>query len=168
MARYTVLNAVRAGLAVHPRNWRWCSYNATVGIAKPIACLKPDLILGVFSNDLTRARKQYRLFVTSGMDDPSPFNEIKEGIILGSPQFVNFIWGKTCGVESVKEVSRSERVVGRPMLEELFEDIGNMDKEQRNKTIVFARYRCGYLITEIARHLSLDSSTVGKIIKNVR
>ena len=63
----------------------------------------------------------------------------------------------------MKEISRSQRVVGRPTLEELFDGIS--DLRQRDNTIVFARNRCGYLIAEIARHLGLDSSTVGKIIK---
>ena len=33
----------------------------------------------------------------------------------------------------------------------------------RIEAIVFARYRCGYLTSEIARHVGLERSVVGKI-----
>jgi putative transposase len=35
LARYIVLNPVRAGLCAHPREWRWSSYRAAVGVIKP-------------------------------------------------------------------------------------------------------------------------------------
>jgi hypothetical protein len=32
VVRYALLNPVRAGLCRHPREWRWSSYGATVGL----------------------------------------------------------------------------------------------------------------------------------------
>jgi REP-associated tyrosine transposase len=32
LVRYVLLNPVRAGLCRHPREWRWSSYGATVGV----------------------------------------------------------------------------------------------------------------------------------------
>jgi DNA-binding NarL/FixJ family response regulator len=63
----------------------------------------------------------------------------------------------------VLEYPREQRIVGRPTIEEIFADVESM--EGRNKAIVFARLRCGYLNTEIARHLNLSNSTVGKIVR---
>jgi len=37
--RYVVLNPVRAGLCAHPREWRWSSYGATVGVRRKPAFL---------------------------------------------------------------------------------------------------------------------------------
>jgi REP element-mobilizing transposase RayT len=35
LARYIVLNPVRAGLCAHPREWKWSSYPAAVGAVRP-------------------------------------------------------------------------------------------------------------------------------------
>jgi len=61
----------------------------------------------------------------------------------------------------MKDIPRTERVVGRPTLDELFDGVENL--EERNATIQLARNRCRYLISEISNHLNLDPSTVGKI-----
>ena len=37
LARYIVLNPVRAKLVRHPRAWRWSSYRATAGEEEPPA-----------------------------------------------------------------------------------------------------------------------------------
>ena len=66
----------------------------------------------------------------------------------------------------MKETPRSQRVVGRPALEDIFER--DMTKEERDKAMYFARVRCGYLTTEIAEHVGIDRSTVGKICKRIK
>jgi putative transposase len=40
--RYIVLNPVRAGLCRHPREWRWSSYRATIGVEPAPPFLKLD------------------------------------------------------------------------------------------------------------------------------
>ena len=59
--------------------------------------------------------------------------------------------------------SRSERIVGRPTLKDLF--AGTKDRQERDAAIITANRRCGYLMTEIAEHLDMDPSTVGKIAR---
>ncbi|MFH1142544.1 MAG: transposase [Candidatus Uhrbacteria bacterium] len=162
VARYTVLNPVRAGLVRHPRDWRWCSYNETIGNSKAIL-IKPEPLLEIFGDDLVGATEEYKIFVEEGVDEKSPFEEIDEGVILGSPQFVSLVQEKTQSKEKIKEIPRSERIVGRPTFSDLFDEIENV--KDRNNAIIFARNRCGYLIAEIARHLDIDPSTAGKIVK---
>jgi len=93
----------------------------------------------------------------------SPFDEVQEGVLLGSPQFMSWVWEKTIGVDKIKAIPRSERIVGRPTLADLFGDVKN--RKERDVAIILASRRCGYLITEIASHLGMDSSTVGKIAR---
>ena len=82
-----------------------------------------------------------------------------------SPQFVHWIWQtQSNGSEDIKEIPRDQRVVGRPTLKEIFDE--KMTRDERNAAINFAKIRCGYLITEIARQIGLDPSTVGKMIKS--
>ena len=68
LARYVVLNPVRAGLCAHPAEWRWSSYRATAGLAPAPPFLTTSWLLGQFGRDDTRARAGYRAFV----DDAPP------------------------------------------------------------------------------------------------
>lgn len=45
LARYVVLNPVRAKLVRHPRQWHWSSYRATAGEVHPSDFLTVDWIL---------------------------------------------------------------------------------------------------------------------------
>lgn len=162
VARYVVLNPVRAKKVDHPRQWRWSSYRATAGMVKTPMWLKVDWILGQFSTNRKNAVQQYRRFIAAGFGRIPTLKEGKEDAILGDQRFVDFIWERTKGSEKIKEIPRSERIVGRRTLEEIFDDIN--DLEERDKAIIFARKRCGYLNTEIASFLGIDNSTVGKIV----
>lgn len=164
VARYIVLNAVRAGLVTHPRLWKWCSYNATAGIAKTPEWLHVDWLLGNFSKKRATAQKAYREFVMAGLED-DPYEDLEHDLILGSPQFVHWIWDNhTAGSETLKEHPREQRIVGRPALAEIFFE--GMSRKKRDAAIIFARVRCGYLISEIARQIQLNASTVGKIARD--
>lgn len=161
VARYIVLNAVQAGLVTHPRLWTWCSYNASAGTAKAPRWLYVDWLLSNFSKKRATAQKAYREFVMSGLD-VDPYEDLEHNFILGSPQFVHWIWeNHTVGSEALKEHPREQRIVGRPTLDEIFAE--DMTRGERDVAIIFARLRCGYLVTEIAKQTGLDRSTVGKI-----
>lgn len=166
VARYIVLNPVRAKMVRHPRLWRWSSYRATAGEIQIPNWLSADSLLEHFCKQRSRAQKLYRDFVTDGISAPSPFDEITEGVLLGSQQFINDVWGQMDDTDTIKDIRRSERIVGRPTLKELFSLVTT--QEERDKNIVVARLQCGYLNTEIGRHLHLDGSTIGKIVKRER
>ena len=162
VARYIVLNAVKAGLVDHPSKWKWSSFKATAGLSKTPHWLSVDWLLGNFSKKRPQAQRAYREFVVEGIDAPNPYDELEHDFILGSPQFVHWIWDNhTAGSEDLKDYPRAQRIVGRPTLKDLFTP--GMTKQRRDDAIVFARVRCGYLASEIARHLGLERSVVGKI-----
>jgi len=165
VARYIVNNPVKAKMVQTPGAWKWSSYQATAGLIVSPTWLDVEWTLGLFSTDKLIARKYFQKFVEEGVDVDSPYKDLKEGIILGSPQFISWIWEKTVGSEENKEIPRTERIIGRPTLDEIFDD--TMSKEERNKAIVFARYRCGYLTTEISKKVGLDRAVVGRISRGV-
>ena len=161
VARYIVLNPVRAGMVDKPKNYKWSSYNPTAGITKTPDWLQKDWLLSNFSKNKKIAQMEYRRFVKDGFTHQNPYKDVQNSFILGSPQFVHWIWEKTNGSEEQKEFPREERIVGRPSLEEIFNHITT--KQERNEAIIFARLRCGYLTTEIGKHIGLDRAVVGRI-----
>lgn len=166
VARYIILNPVRAGLVSHPRDWKWSSYRATAGHVKHPDWLTVDWILSTFTKNRQEALKQYRMYIKEGIGGDSPFDDIKEGVILGDREFVYAIWStQTNGSEEIKEIPRSERIVGRPSLEEIFD--GTETRIDRNAAILFARERCGYSVSSIARHLGISVPAVSLISRGI-
>jgi putative transposase len=66
LARYLVLNPVRAGICGHPADWRWSSYRATAGFDEAPSFLAVDALLSTFAADAPLARERYREFVAEG------------------------------------------------------------------------------------------------------
>jgi putative transposase len=63
LARYVVLNPVRAGLCESPSEWVWSSYRATVGVDPKPDLLAPDRILEGFGGSPETARLRFAAFV---------------------------------------------------------------------------------------------------------
>lgn len=63
LARYIVLNPVRARLCDDPWEWSWSSYHALAGKAPRPRFLTTDWFLGQFAPTRDRAREAYRAFV---------------------------------------------------------------------------------------------------------
>jgi putative transposase len=74
LARYIVLNPVRAGLCSSAGDWRWSSYRATVSaLSEPP---RPSTwLLGQFGRDLERARERFAAFVMAGEAELRSYRE---------------------------------------------------------------------------------------------
>jgi putative transposase len=70
LARYVVLNPKRGGLCRHPRQWRWSSYRATVGIDAAPTFLASDDLLSHFGTTRASARKTFVAFVSDALAAP--------------------------------------------------------------------------------------------------
>jgi len=66
LARYVMLNPVRAKMVRSAKDWRWSSYQATAGQAEAPEFLTVRWILSQFEPDLARAQHAYRTFVRQG------------------------------------------------------------------------------------------------------
>ena len=66
LARYVVLNPVRAGFCAHPHEWHWSSYGVMVGAAARPSFLTVDWLLSQFGREPADARAVYTAFVTEG------------------------------------------------------------------------------------------------------
>lgn len=91
VARYIVNNPVAAKLVEHPKDWKWSSYRATAGLIQIPQWLKSHFLLSLFSKQKIEAQKLYQRFVKEGLERDSPYNNVKEGVILGSHQFIDWV-----------------------------------------------------------------------------
>ena len=163
VARYIVLNPLRARIIESPEVWKWSSYGATAGIEKPHPCITRDWILGQFNSKIDAAEKAYRRFVKDGIDKESILRDVKGQIILGEAKFTENFTEYIKGRGDITEIPKSQRYVNRPSLEEIF-DRTREDKQNRNKRIIEAVERHGYSQKEISGYLGLHYTSISRIV----
>ena len=91
LARYIVLNPVRAQMVRSAKDWPWSSYRATAGFIDSNTFrtwLTVNWILSSFSDKKSDAILLYRRFVSEGKNQPKPWYELKNQIYLGDDEFV--------------------------------------------------------------------------------
>ena len=66
LARYVVLNPVRAKMVRRVRDWKWSSYRATAGQEDPLPFLTVTWILSQFGTNPMDVVTSYRKFVREG------------------------------------------------------------------------------------------------------
>jgi len=165
LARYVVLNPVRAGMARYPRLWKWSSYRATAGETPPPGFLTTDWILSQFGRHRGRAREAYRQFVKEGYD-VTVWDELRGGVLLGTDRFVREIRPLLTDATATREVPRKQRRVARPTLAKLFAKVGR-NKATRDQAIHQAVHEHGYTLAEVAERLDLHYSTISQIATRV-
>jgi REP-associated tyrosine transposase len=104
LSRYIHLNPVRAEIVERPDEYPWSSYGCYQGKARRGRWLETDVILGLFSDQLEKARKAYVDFVTQGIGEEVP-DSIKQSVkrgILGSEAFIARIKREYLGEENRK------------------------------------------------------------------
>jgi REP element-mobilizing transposase RayT len=165
LCRYIVLNPVRAGMVKEPGKYPWSSYRATAGLGKKPDFLAVDWILEQFGADRVQARKQYRIFVKSGIDAESPWNDLKGQCLLGDDPFLEKLFPLLKDKSALQEIPRVQRFADRPALEDILHD--TEDRTQRDAAILKACNEHGYTQAQISAATGLHYSTVSKIIKKV-
>lgn len=93
LARYVVLNPVRAEIVKHPCDWNWSSYHSMIGRSPAPPWLNTDWTLGLFSSDRSEAIKRYEKFVLAGIREPSVW-EARTGDFLGGEQWIHSVLTK--------------------------------------------------------------------------
>ncbi len=165
LARYVVLNPVRAKMVRHPRQYRWSSYRAIAGEVESPGFLTVEWILSQFDRNPKRAKLAYQRFVKQGQG-VSVWDDVKGGILLGTESFVERMKPlvKEKGVDT--EISKRQRFAGRRSLEDLFADV-EADRTVRDERIHEAVMVDGYTLTTLQKHLGLHPSTLSRIVKRV-
>ncbi|RBP49921.1 transposase [Arenicella xantha] len=161
LARYIVLNPVRAHMVHAAGDWPWSSYRATSGISDAPKWLEVDWLLASFSGSKKNAIKSYRNFVMEGKGQPSPWAELRNQVYLGSSEFVTQMVALIDGDKDLSEIPSSQRRPKPRTLKQYFEQA-----QDRNHAIVTAYKSGGYTLKEIGSYFGLHYTTVSGIVKN--
>jgi len=167
LCRYVVLNPVRAGMVESPEHYIWSSYRATAGSSTCPKFLSIAWLLEQFGRRRKTAQKKYAAFVAAGMEAPSPWDELKSQVLLGSERFVTELQPCLKSTQTINEIPRTQRFVNRPRLVVLFESKDSWSREKRNEVIREAHEEHGYTLTEIGRAVGLHYTTISKIVNSV-
>ena len=166
VCRYVVLNPVRAGVVDNPKQWKWSSYRATGDGEMVHRCLTPDWILCQFGKKRGMAERKYKEFVRAGMRGESLWKGVKAQSIFGSEDFVGSLIDYVKGYEDIAEISKSQRYLSRPSLEQFLNRGAIQDKGARDERIEEAVEKYGYTQKEVSRHLGIHFTSVSRIMRN--
>jgi REP element-mobilizing transposase RayT len=161
LARYIVLNPVRAGMVRSAKDWPWSSYRATAGQCAMPTFLTVEWILATFASRKSAAVERYRQFISEGKNQASPWQFLRNQVYLGDEQFVEDLQAMIDGDKPLMEIPLSQRRPAPKSLSE-YERVGGA----RNKAIVAAYQSGGYTLKEIGEHFDLHYSTVSGIVGN--
>lgn len=158
LARYVVLNPVRAGMVSDAGDWPWSSYAMTTGRKTAHDWLETDWLLGQFGKSRRVAVAAYRDFVRAGVGQDSFWSDLRRQVFLGSEDFVVRMQ-QQLPEGDLREVPRLQRRgPGRPLSE--YAAMGDRDEAMA------AAYRSGdYTMKQIAEHFGVHYATVSRAIR---
>lgn len=159
VARYIVLNPVRAGMVRSVKDWPWSSYRSTAGLRAPPPWLQTDWILSAFGNRKGEAIARYRSFVAEGKNQPSPWEQLRNQIYLGDERFVGKLLS---GIESGKNLSEIPIAQRRKVPKSI--DYYARNYRDRDQAIVEAYQSGGYSLKVIGDYFGLHYSRVSRIV----
>ena len=165
VARYIVLNPVRAEIVRSPRDWKWSSYRATSGESQPPKFLTVEWLLAQFDERIDEAVHAYREFVKEGREVPL-WDDLHGGVLLGTEAFVQEMRPLLRDTARSQEIPRAGRMLAQPSLDELFDGTDD-DRQLRDRRIYEAHRRCGYTLFELQEYLGVHYSTISRIAKRV-
>lgn len=161
LARYIVLNPVRARMVRSAREWPWSSYRATVGQQVKPKWLNTEWLLAGFGRRKSKAIEAYKQFVSEGKNQPSPWEQLKNQIFLGNEQFVKTMQTLIDADKELSEIPVSQRRAKPKQWAYYLKKY-----KSRNEAITLAYASGGYSLKEIGDHVGLHYSTISGIIKN--
>lgn len=161
LARYVVLNPIRAQMIKNIVEWKWSSYKAMIGELPARPWLEANWILGNFSKCRNTAIKKYIDFVREGMGLPSLWGGLQNQIFLGTETFVNQKQSLINKKESLDDIPRlHKRKIPKPL------DYYKRKYKSQNKAICNAYLSGGYSLKEIGDYFHKHYSTISRIVKD--
>ncbi len=161
LARYIVLNPVRARMVRSAKEWPWSSYRATVGQQAKPSWLNTEWLLAGFGRRKSKAIDAYKRFVKEGKGQPTPWEQLRNQVFLGDETFVVAMQKLIDVDKELSEIPTSQRRA-EPRALSYYAD----KHKTRNKAIVSAYTSGGYTLKQIGEYFELHYSTVSGIIKN--
>ena len=160
LARFIVSNPVRACMVSQARDWVWSSYRATVGLTQAPEFLTTDWLLCAFGTGRREARLRFESFVADGTGQPSPWQNLRNQVYLGSDRFVETMQQQIKDRQPLEEIPAGQkRGPAHPL--SYYAD----HYPDRNRAMA-AAYRSGaYSMREIAAYFAVGRMTVSRAVK---
>ena len=163
VCRYIVLNPVRAGLASHPRDWRWSSFRATAGEGPVPGFLTVDWVRALSGATGQARADAYVRFVEAGLgQDQDALARFESGPTLGDAAFVRRLDALGHPATQCTEFPRAQRFAARPALTDLF--AGATTRAERDARTVTAVRDHGYPMKEVADFIGRHYITVSRAL----
>lgn len=160
LARYVVLNPVRAGMCNQPDDWPWSSYQAMVGQVTPPPWLQVRWLLSQFGQHPQAAAAAYIDHVRAGVGLPSVWEQLKGQLYLGDATFVEVMGKKIAArLSADAEIPRLQRRAAAPPLASF------VTMPQRDSAIVQAYATGRYSMKQIAQAFDVHYATVSRVLK---
>lgn len=164
VARYVVLNPVRAGMVRLAQDWPWSSYGAMTGQVDVPRWLTTDALLSAFGADRGAAMQAYAQFVADGVKAPPLWGRLQGQLYLGDADFVARMLAKAGQAPALQvQVPRAQRRVPPPPLADIVARHSN-----RDEAIAAAHATGHYSYTQIAKHFGLHFTTVGRVVRRAK
>jgi REP element-mobilizing transposase RayT len=159
LARYVVLNPLRAKMVKRLETWPWSSYLATCGQLAAPEWLQTDWILAQFGRQRASVIRKYIEFVHEGARLPSVWAQLQGQIYLGSEDFVKKMQAQIANAPALDEIPRAQRrALSQPLVD--FEQ-----RYQRGEAMARAYLSGQHTLAAIARHFGVHYSTVSRVVK---
>ncbi|MFZ6642196.1 REP-associated tyrosine transposase [Undibacterium sp. TC4M20W] len=159
LARYVVLNPVRAGMVDLPEDWPWSSYDYCMHDKHAPEWLDTDWLLGQFGSSRKRARVAYAKFVLEGVGLPSPLLATRHQLLLGDDEFVEK-YQHQLRPEDLREVSLAHRrSIALPLATYQQQYIN------RDEAMYRAYHSGAYTMAEIAEFFTVHYMTVSRAVR---
>lgn len=160
LARYIVLNPVRAQMVRHSKDWPWSSYRATAGYGTAEPCLTTDWLLAGFAKTKRTAQERYREFVQAGKGLPSPWAQLKNQIYLGDDAFVEDAQCKLDPEQSLKDIPKKQKQAPVKPL-----DWFESHYRSRDESMALAYLSGHYTLEAVGEHFGVSYATVSRAVK---
>jgi putative transposase len=162
LARYIVLNPVRAAIVKHPRQWAWSSYGAMIGESPAPAWLATDELLAEFGKQRAITRRKYQEFIADGMGAESIWKDLQGQIYLGNDNFVEQMQGKLGDRDENVNIPKVQQRGAAPKLSTLRRQYKTRDDG------ILAAYETGaYSYQQIAKEFGVHFTTVGRVVRQL-
>ena len=159
LARYVVLNPLRAKMVRRLEQWPWSSYPATCGQTATPDWLQTDFVLSQFASQRARAVAKYIAFVHEGAKLPSVWSRLQGQVYLGSDAFVKKMQSLMDKKPTLTEIPRAQR---RALTRALSDYAG---AHPRDKAIARAYLSGQHTMAAIADHFGIHYTTVSRLVK---
>lgn len=164
LARYVVLNPVRAGMVADTGDWPWSSYHAMLGHEPSPDWLETDWLLSQFGKRRADAVQRYVDFVRAGVGLPSVWESLRGQVFLGSDDFVQQMQARIDQGSPLREVPQLQRrpLTALPARELKAGESSNT--AHRDRQLARAYLAGGRSMREIAEHFGVHVATVSRAV----